>query len=88
MRWNKKQQDEVIAEYQEKVEKHPSNVVYRSILGTLYDSPEKIKETVEIVIEINSNFYPGYELLASAFQRDEDYTSAIESLRKIFSRES
>ncbi len=82
MRWEKNLEDDVIAEYQEKVRKHPKNEIYHYILGTLFDSPEEIKTEAEKVIELNPDNYRGYTLLASAYRRDDDFDSAIKEYEK------
>ncbi len=82
MRWEKNQEEEVITEYQNKIKRHPRNVIYHYVLGKLYDSPQEIKEQADKIIEIDPNSFRGYELLASAFQRDEDYDSAIVTYKK------
>lgn len=88
MRWEQNQQDEVIAEYQNKIKQHPRNEIYHYILGTHYDSPDEIKKAAEKVIEVNPNYYRGYTLLASAYQRDEDYASAIKEYKKALAIDS
>lgn len=77
MRWEENREDEVLAEYRAKVEKHPTDEVYHYLLGTILTDPDEMMKEAKTALELNPEFYWGYTLLASAYLRNDEMDSAL-----------
>lgn len=87
-RWEKKQYEEVLAEYEQKARQHPRSEVYQYMLGYLANDPEEIKDRAERCLKLNPKSYWGLSLLGSALMYLQDYAAAIEKFNKAIAIDS
>jgi tetratricopeptide (TPR) repeat protein len=88
MRWEKKQYEEVLDEYQKKVRQHPRSEVYQYMLGYLANDPEEIKDRAEKCLKLNPKSSWGRSLLGLALMYLQDYAAAIEEFNKAIAIDS